>query len=183
MMKDSSKRQVLVFMSLENSNKFMVLSYKYITNINRALKDINLDVIADFIQANYRRLTIITNKVTSILDLNIIDSDNIIIPRLSQSKSYFKILGILYLIEDTNIPISSDIIERILQSIYIFNNVILTSKLRVIKASPKLDIAIIWIDIQNAQSNSKAKSLINRCFNIGNLITTVQGTKINLEVS
>jgi len=49
MMKDSSKRQVLVFMSLENSNKFMVLSYKYITNINRALKDINLDVIADFI--------------------------------------------------------------------------------------------------------------------------------------
>ena len=37
----------------------------------------------------------------------------------------------------------------------------------------KSDIAIIWIDIWDAQSSSKAKSLINRCFNIGNLIATI----------
>ena len=36
-------------MSFNNSEKFMVLFNKYIANINKALKDIKLDVVADFI--------------------------------------------------------------------------------------------------------------------------------------
>jgi len=63
--------------------------------------------------------------------------------RLPQLKSYLKILGILYLIEDTNVSINSDIVKRIIKSTYIFNDVILAFKLRVIKASSKSDIAII----------------------------------------
>jgi len=96
---------------------------------------------------------ITTNKVVSTLDLNIIkkylknisviDSNDIMAPRLLQSKSYLKILKIPYLIENTNISISSDITERILQSTHIFNNVVLTSKLRIIKAFHKLSIVVI----------------------------------------
>jgi len=82
-----------------------------------------------------------------IKNLNVIDSDNIMISKLSQPKFYLKILGIPYLIEDTNISISSDIIEKILQSTYIFNDVVLTLKPKVIKVSSKLDMAVIWIDI------------------------------------
>ncbi len=67
--------------------------------------------------------------------------------RLPQLKSYLKILGILYLIEDTNVPISSDVVKRITKSTHIFNDVVLAFKLRVIKALPKLDIVIIWVDI------------------------------------
>jgi len=65
------------------------------------------------------------------------------ISRLPQLKSYLKILDILYLIEDTNIPITFDIAKRIIKSTYIFNNVVFISKLRVIKVSPKSDTAVI----------------------------------------
>ena len=47
--KDLSRKQIIVSISLGNSNKFMVLSNKHISNISRVLKDIKLDVLADFI--------------------------------------------------------------------------------------------------------------------------------------
>jgi len=140
--------------------------------------------MADFIWADQRELIITTNKVVSMLDFNtikkyiknvdIVDFKDVIAPWLPQSRSYLKIFGILYIIEDTNTSVSSGIVEQILQSTHIFNNMVLASKLRVIKVSPKLDMAVIWIDIWDVQSSSKAKSLINRYFNIGNYITTCQ---------
>ena len=47
--KDSSKRLVLVLMNLTNSNKFIVLSYKHITNINRAFKNIKSNTMTNVI--------------------------------------------------------------------------------------------------------------------------------------
>ena len=73
--------------------------------------------------------------------------ENIKALRLPQSKSYLKIIGIPYLMENTNILINSDFVETVIKSSHIFNDLSLTSKLRIIKASPKSDIAIIWIDI------------------------------------
>ena len=156
-------------MNIVNSNRFIILSNKHISNINRDLKNIKLDIMADFIQADHRRLVITTNKAAFILDFNTINSNNIMSLRLSQSK----ILDILYLIEDTNISISSDVVEIILQYTHIFNNIVLTLKPKVIKVSSKLDMAVIWIDIWNAQSSSKAKFLINRYLNVRNLIATI----------
>ena len=87
-----SRRQVLVLMSLVNSSKFMVLSNKYMFNISRALKKIKSNIMANFIWINSRELIITTTKVASSLDLNtiekyiknvnVINSDNIIVPRL-----------------------------------------------------------------------------------------------------
>ena len=148
--------------------------------------------MADFIWADQRELIITTNKVVSMLDFNtikkyiknvdVVDFKDVIAPWLPQSRSYLKIFGILYIIENTNTSVSSGIIEQILQSTHIFNNMVLASKLRVIKVSPKLDMAVIWIDIWDVQSSSKAKSLINRYFNIGNYITTIQGTNIKPRI-
>jgi len=135
----------------------MVLLCKYIANINRILENIKLDIIMDYIRNNQRSLTITTNKVALALDfntiekyiksINSIDFDNVMIPRLLQSKSYLKILGISYLIKDSNISITSNVIERIIQFTHIFNDVILASKPKIIKTSSKSDIAIIWINI------------------------------------
>ncbi len=47
--------------------------------------------------------------------------------------------------------------------------------------SPKSDMAVIWVDIWDAQSSMKAKDLINRYFNIGSYIATICGMNINLE--
>ena len=78
--------------------------------------------------------------------------------------------------------ITLDDVEKILKNNHIFNDVILALKPRIIKVSPKLDIAIIWIDIWDTQSRSKAKTLINKRFNVGRFIATVQDTNMNLGV-
>lgn len=92
MTKGPSRRQVIIPMSSNNSQKFMLLSNKHVFNINRALKDIKLDVMADFICTDNRGLIIITNKVVSTLNLitmkkyikNVsnIDLEDILSPRL-----------------------------------------------------------------------------------------------------
>ena len=84
----------------------------------------------------------------------------------SQSKLYLKILGILYFIKDTNLSVTPDIIESIIKSTYIFNDIILASCSWVIKASPKFNMAVVWVDIWNSQNSINTKCLINKYFNI-----------------
>ena len=115
-------------------------------------------------------------------NLNDVNSSNVMNSWLPQLKSYLKILGILYLVEDTNLLVTYEIIEKVLETIHIFNDVVLASQQCVIKAFPKSDIVIIWINIWNFQNNTKGKILINRCFNISQHITTIRGTNINSNI-
>ena len=120
-------------MKVDNISKFMSLSENHITNINRALKNIKLEILADFVCNNHHDLIIITNKVTLQSDLttiknyiknvNTIKSEDIIALCLSQSKSYLKIIDIPYIREGTNSPINFSNVESIIQLIHIFNNV------------------------------------------------------------
>jgi len=69
--------------------------------------------MADFIHVKNKGMVIATNKVVSTLDLQtikkyikssqFIETDYVESPRLPQSKSYLKIIGIPYLSEQTNI--------------------------------------------------------------------------------
>ena len=43
------RKQIIIQMSSNNSEKIMAMLSKYIANINRALKDIKSDVMADFL--------------------------------------------------------------------------------------------------------------------------------------
>jgi len=125
----------------------------HIMNLNHVLKSIKSDIIVDFIWTDYRSLIITSNKVTSSSNISIINNyikkcDNVNVRDIQdayfpQSKSYLKILGILYLIEGTNMPINSSVMELIIKSIYVFDNIKITSKPRVVKVSLKSDIAIV----------------------------------------
>jgi len=181
--KGSSRKQVIVSISNDNKAKFIESSSTHITNLNRALKNIKSEVMADFVCMDQTGIIIVTNKVTSSLNLqtikkyiknaNLIDLNKVIAPQLPQLKLYLKIIGIPYLVENTNIPISSDVVKSIIKSNHIFNNIMVTSKSYIIKVLSKLDMAIIWLDIWDVQSSSKAKGLINRCFNIGSHIAII----------
>jgi len=139
--KDLLRKWIIILVSSQISKRIMVKLNKHITNINRALKDIESNIVADFICANNRNIAITTNKVATNLDLDIIekyiknidevDTNKVMSTRLSQYKSYLKILDISYYIKDTNLPITSDIVERVLQTTYIF------------KAYPKSDMVVI----------------------------------------
>ena len=105
-------------------------------------------------------------------------------PRLPKFKSYLKIIGISYYLHNNSQEcLTSSDIEAILKQNQIFNNILLASKPRVIKVLPKSDISIIWIDIWNIQSGINAKMLINRCFNVGKYIVTIQRANMNPGVS
>jgi len=136
-----------------STNNFMKDSNTHVTNINRALKNIKLEVIANFICMEKSGLVITTNKVASTLDLQTIkkyvknsysiDMDNVESLKLPQSKSFLKIIGISYISKSTNFHIMSDEIEYIIKANHIFNNIVLASKPRVIKMLPKSDMSII----------------------------------------
>jgi len=156
-MKDPSRKQIIIPMSKENVDNILVTANKYIANINRALKNIKSNVIVDFIHSENMGITIVSNSIALQSNLQVIEryvknidnirSNDIQVLRLTQSKSYLKITGILYFVEGTNTPIRSDNIKVIIKSNHIFNDLSLTSKPKVIKASPKSDIAVIWIDV------------------------------------
>ena len=190
--KSPSRKQVIIPISNENKSKFMEISSTHITNLNKALRNIKSEVMADFICSDQTGIIIITNKVISPLNLqtiekyikssNNIEANKVKVPWLSQSKLYLKIIGISYLLENTNTPISADVVESIIKSNHIFNNIVITSRPCIIKVSLKSDIAIIWLNIWGVQSGSNVKSLINRYINVESYITTICGVNMNLGV-
>ena len=101
------------------------------------------------------------------------DVEQISSSRLPQPKLYLKIIGIPYISKHSNVWILSNKIKKILKNNHIFNGIALTSKSRIIKVLPKLDMAIVWIDIWDMQNSSNAKKIINRHFNVGSFIATV----------
>jgi len=52
---------------------------------------------------------------------------NVEAPQLPQSKSYLKIIGLPYLIENTNTFLTLDMVETILKNNYIFNSISIAS--------------------------------------------------------
>ena len=131
----------------------MVKSNKYITNINKSLKRIKSDISANYIWSVNRSIVITTNRVVAELNmkvvkkymknLNDVDLTEVLNSRLSQSKSYLRILEVSYFIEDTNLSILFDIINSVIKSTYIFDNIVLSLCSQVIKASPKSDITVV----------------------------------------
>ena len=152
-----SRNQVIVSIYDINKKFFMEKSSAYVTNMNRVLKNIKTEIMVNFVQLDPSGIVIMTNKVTSPLDLqmienyvinaNCINTDGVEVPRLPQSKFYLKIIDILYLQKNTNISLTLKVVEDIIKKNYIFNNIALASRPHIIKVFPKLDIAIIWIDI------------------------------------
>ena len=115
----------------------------HIINIIRLLKNIKSKYKADYIRIEKLGIIIVTDKVTSALDLqtiekyiknsNQIDADKIETPQLPQSKLYFKIISLPYLMKNMNVSITFDMVEKILKSNHIFNNILIASWSRIIK--------------------------------------------------
>ena len=72
-----------------------------------------------------------------------------------------------------NTPLSLNVVEIIIKSNHIFNNIAIVLRPKVIKVLPRLDIGIIWLDNWDMQSNSKEKGLINIYFNVRSYIAII----------
>ena len=184
------RKHVIIPMSSDNISAFMKNSSLHVANINRSLQNAKTDVLVNYIRSDNTGISVVVNKVAQQLDMSIIDnyiknsndvnSLQVEDARLPMSKSYLKIIGIPYYpYSDHQTKLTSNDIENILKQNHIFDNISLASKPRVIKVSPKSDMALVWIDIWDIQSGKNAKMLINRCFNIGNFIATIRGANMN----
>ena len=161
--------------------------HKIIANINEHLKNSNSDVITNFIRLSSNRVIITTNRPANESELsrienflkkiNNIDPSSIEASHLPKFKSYMKIIGLP--LNSESGMITSDFIKSVLKEIHLFKDATLASKPCVIKASPKSDKVVIWVDIWDSQSSSVAKNIINRRFNIGRHIATIRGTNTN----
>ena len=164
-----SRRKVIISMTKTNAELIVNSAHIHISNINKCLKNSKSNIFADFIQFNVNGIIIITNKPASNLDLSTIkkylkniqnvNPDSIESPCLPKSKSYMKIIGLPY---SSKLGVMSpDIIEGVLKDSYLFKDTTLALKPHVIKASPKSDKAVVWVDIWDSQSGSCAKNIIN----------------------
>ena len=170
--KDSLCKQIIVLMSNELGKKFTKNSLSHIININCTLKNIKSNICADFISLDSKGIIIATNNIASNSDLQKIEkyiknslkaNDNSIAsPRLPQLKSYLKIIGIPYFVDKSSTCIISEDIECILKNNHIFNDIILVSRLHIIKVSSKSDMVVVWINIWNNQNGNNAKKVINK---------------------
>jgi len=61
-------------MSTDNIKKFMEFSSNHVVNINRILKSNKLDTFVNFIHSKYQDLIVITNKMSSLSDINIVEN-------------------------------------------------------------------------------------------------------------
>jgi len=191
--KGPSRKQVIIPMGNDNIVKFMKNSLIHVTNLNRNFQNVKSEVLIDFIRSDLLRITVVANKVLLPSDLLIIenyiknleniDFSQVNTPCLLQSKSYLKIIGISYYFHgNMQDRLSLQDVELVIKQNQIFNNITLASKSRVIKVSPKSDMAIIWVDIWDVQSGVKAKGLINWCFNIGRYIATIRAANATPEI-
>ena len=192
--KKLSRKQIIIPMSGDNITSFMKSSSLHVANINRLLHNAKSDVLVDYMCSDNTGIMAITNKVTQQSDMSIIDqyiknsndinSLQVEELHLPKSKLYLKIISIPYYPHvNSQEKLTLNDIETILKQNYIFDNISLVSKPRVIRVSPKSDIAIVWLDIWDVQSGYNAKMLINRCFNVSNYIITIQGANMNPGVS
>ncbi|KAL9709245.1 hypothetical protein Ac2012v2_8329 [Leucoagaricus gongylophorus] len=157
--KGPSRKQIIIPMSNDNIVSFMKNSSTHVANINRSLRNTKSDVLVDYIRSDNAGISVVVNKIAQQSDISIIDnylknlndinSLQVEDARLPMSKSYLKITGIPYFPYSDNrqTKLSLDDIQNIFKQNHIFDNISLASKPRIIKVSPKSDMALVWIDI------------------------------------
>ena len=66
--KSLSRKHVIISISNNNKTRFIENSSNHVANINRVLKNIKSEVIADFIHLDQSDIIIVTNRVALPLD-------------------------------------------------------------------------------------------------------------------
>ena len=156
--KDPSRKQVIISMSGENISSFMKSLSLHVANLNRLLHNAKSEVLTGYIRSDPIGITIVTNKVSQQSDMAIINNyvkslDNINSlqmdkPHHPKFKSYLKIISIPFFPHaNSQERLTPNEIEMILKQNHIFDNISLASKPRIIKVSPKSDMAMFWLDI------------------------------------
>ena len=71
--KGPSHKQVIISININNTNSFVKDASIHVININRTLKGIKSNIMADFIHVDNKSIIIVTNNIASPSDLQVIE--------------------------------------------------------------------------------------------------------------
>jgi len=71
--KGPSRKQIIIPMSTNNSERVIAQASNHISNINRLLKGVKSRIFTDYIQSGNKGIVIITNKVVAFSNLKIVE--------------------------------------------------------------------------------------------------------------
>jgi len=184
---------VLILLDTPTAEVVVANAATTVESCNRGLVEAHSKLRVESMCKAWDGISMSTNFVASAAELEVIKqwlkkvaglaASTVVEPRLPQSKSFLKILGILYWGNNSSLPITQAQVESVIANTPIFEEVVLASRPRIIKASPSSDMSVIWIDIWDSQKGSKGKTLINCSFNFGCHIATVWGTAMHPGVA
>ena len=111
-----------------------------------------------------------TNFVASAAELEVIKqwlkkgaglkASTVVEPRLLQSKSFLKILGVPYWGNNASIPITQAQVEAVIANTPVFEGVVLASRPRIMKASPSSDMSVIGLTSGTPRKAPTARPLL-----------------------
>ena len=99
-----SRYQVIISIETNNISKFISLLGDHISNINSTLKNIKLEILADFVHNNHCGLIITTNKIFSqynpttiknyIKNINVIES-NLLLTLVMLNQTFYQCISLM----------------------------------------------------------------------------------------
>ena len=178
-----TKYQVLILLNPATAETVVANAALAVEFCNKSLVDAHSKLRVESMYKAWDGVFMSTNSVAFVAELEVIKQwlkntaglgESIEVePCLPQSKSFLKILGILYWDSKSSLSIAPAQVEAALSNSSLFEGVTLASMPRIMKASPSSDMSVIWIDIWDSQKGSKGKTLINHLFNFGCYTATV----------
>ena len=188
-----TRHQVLIPLDTPIAEVIVANAATAVESSNRGLVEAHSKLRVESVCKPWDGIFMSTNFVVLAAELEIIKqwlkkvaglaASTMVEPHLPQSKSFLKILSIPYWGNNSLLSITQAQVESVIANTPIFEEVVLASHSRIMKASPSSDMSVIWIDIWDSQKGSKGKTLINRSFNFGRHTATVRGTAMHPGVA
>ena len=150
-----SRKEVIILMDKLNTELIVKLAHIHITNLNKCLKNSKADIIVDFIYMSNNGIIITINRPVSSSELSRIEdflkkidninSDSIKGPYLPNFKSFMKIIRLPY--NSKQEVLTLNFIKGVLKETYLFKDIVLALKPCIIKAFPKSNMVMVWVNI------------------------------------
>ena len=152
-----TRHQVLVPLDSAAAELIVANTASAVQSCNKGLVEARSKLRVESVRKAWDEVSMSTNSVASAAELEVIKQwlkktaglgeSTEVEPRLPQSKSFLKILGVPYWDSKSSLPITLAQVEAALSNSPLFEGVSLASMPRIMKASPSSDMSVIWIDI------------------------------------
>ena len=152
-----TRHQVLIPLAPAATEMVVANAASAVEFCNKGLVSAHSKLRVESVHKAWDGISMSTNSVASVAELEVIKQwlkktaglgeVTEVEPRLPQSKSFLKVLGVPYWDSKTSLPVTPAQVAEALSSSPLFEGVTLASMPCIMKASPSSDMSVIWIDI------------------------------------